>query len=955
MALELIRVKVPASFNPANKTHISHMIERVAQEKGPGWEVQSYDAPAQQLTLARTSALTEVAAAGNSQDSFEVSLGMDVKASEGERTAQRLEADNPGFYLTEFRPHVKRARLTRMNEAEVRCRDAICGVIGVPRWEVQVKQRRDKGFAFEVSPRYSPGKHDLALQEVAEVVVGRPGWYVKIDPKTLKGDIIPAEQPTFEPVYHYDFSSLPMADKVPDKDLFKIPLGVALGGNGQPNRPFDMDLSDSVGALMVGLAGSGKAQPLSTRIPVPTQDRFPDGWATIGGLEIGDLVYAGDGSATAVVGFTEAYEADVWEVVLSDGQVVRTHENHVWKASNVFAHQIHTPKLVRQRKSHRDERLARARGLRDLAAKNGPGVGADLADIARMAGFAPAVLKLMDLPLEHLAKQAVLYGQQFGSGHGVTVYPVDEALTLIAERLEQEATEGHRNRPAMPAQTLVTTGELRDSLKLGQVQNATWAVHTAGSIEGSDTSLPLPSYTLGAGMGGGFSKFGDRIAAEYLRASHEQRLALLQGFMDSQGDVNSSGSCEIVVSRHSLAHDVLELVRSLGIKAHISNDDEYRITFHPPHGLEQGSQSTRPADHLLYVTDVRQAGREMMRCISVAHPDHQYLTDGFVPTHNSVTVQSVIYSAKARGFDLGVITTVDKATDFMWAKPYVADHLWGCDSVAQAVAVAKLVGERGEHMGRLLSEHRVSKWQDLPASVRKENPPLLLVADELAALLTADPLPSGLSKEMKELPEFLQMQQDLLESKLLATSLSKIPAVYRAAGIRVVYLTQQPNERYGFSTKLKGNLPHRVMLGVSPSQAEKGHAFRTPEKVPDVPTNIAQDNTVARGVGLAHLDGQEPVVFKGFFAPLDTYVAEAKRRRFPTTTRPEPTPGQIARLVPRLDGDADGGDLPQQGFGLGPRVYQPWELDADGRPLQGYELANATRAEATRLAKQTAG
>ena len=579
MALELIRVKVPATFNPANKTHVGHMIERVSQEKGPGWEVQSYDAPAQQLTLSRTSALTEVAAAGSTQDSFEVSLGLDVKASEGERTAQRLEADNPGFYLTEFRPHVKRARLTRMNEAEVRCRDAISGVIGVPRWEVQVKQRRDKGFAFEVSPRYSPGKHDLALQEVAEVVVGRPGWYVKIDPKTLKGDIIPAEQPTFEPVYHYDFSSLPMADKVPDKDLFKIPLGVALGGNGQPNRPFEMDLSDSVGALIVGLAGAGK----------------------------------------------------------------------------------------------------------------------------------------------------------------------------------------------------------------------------------------------------------------------------------------------------------------------------------------------------------------------------------------SVSTQAILFSALAKGWDIALINTVDKATDFIWAKPFVADHLWGCDSVAQAVAVAKLVAERGEHMGRLLTEHRVSKWQDLPAGVRRENPPLLLVADELAALLTADPLPSGLSKEMKELPEFLQMQQDLLESKLLATALSKIPAVYRAAGIRVVYLTQQPNERYGFSTKLKGNLPHRVMLGVSPSQAEKGHAFRTPEKVPDVPTNIAQDNTVARGVGLAHLDGQEPVVFKGYFAPLDTYVAEAKRRRFATTSRPEPTDGQIARLVPRLDGETDGGELPQQGFGLGPRVYEAWELDADGRPLQGYELANATRAEATRLAKQAAG
>lgn len=335
---------------------------------------------------------------------------------------------------------------------------------------------------------------------------------------------------------------------------------------------------------------------------------------------------------------------------------------------------------------------------------------------------------------------------------------------------------------------------------------------------------------------------------------------------------------------------------------------------------------------------------------------------GLAGSGKSTATQSILFNALARGWQIALINTVDKATDFAWAKPFVRDHLWGCDSVAQSIAVAKLVIEEGARRGKLLSEYGVAKLQDLPADVRAENPPLLLVADELASLLTAAPMPSGLSREMKELPEFIQMQQDILESGLLSTALATIPALYRAAGIRVIYLTQQPNEKYNFSTKLKGNLPHRVMLGTSPSVAEKGHAFRTPEKIPDVPANIATRKSIARGVGLAHLDGTEPSIFKGYYASLDDYVAATRRLGVRTTLNPEPTDRQIARLVPRVDGggEDDGydgsspGASPSSGpsFGTGQRKYEPWELDPEtGKPLTGFARANAARAAATKVAR----
>lgn len=570
MALEIVRVQVEPSFNPSSRKHLQAAIELASKEHGPGWDAESYDPGNLRLTLSRSSALTEFGDR-SAEDTFEVSLGHDIRSTEGERTAQRLEADNPGFFLTEFRPHVKKARLSRMNEGEFRTRDAIAGVLGVPRWDVKVSDRKGGGYLFRLPPKYSPGKHFDSLQDVAEQVSGRPGWYVKINAKELSGEIIPSNEPTFDEIYPFDFDAFPPTGSVEGPALWKIPLGMALGANGQPNHLVCIDFDGQVGILGAGLAGGGK----------------------------------------------------------------------------------------------------------------------------------------------------------------------------------------------------------------------------------------------------------------------------------------------------------------------------------------------------------------------------------------SVATQALVFSALALGWRLALINTVDKATDFAWAKQYVSDGFWGCDSLAQSVAVAKRVNEEGERLGRLLSKHQVSKWQELPRSIQQANPPLLLVADELAALLVAPKLPPGLSKEMRELPEFVKMSQTVLESGLLVSALSNIPAVYRAAGIRVMYITQQPNQNYGFNTTLKGNLPHRAMFGLNPSLPERGHAFRAPEKVPHVPKNIAQDASRGRGVGLVHLEGQEPAVFKGFYAPLDRYISEAQRRGFRVSANPAPTQSEINRLVPSIEGP----DSPPEGFGHGPRMYQPWELDADGNPLNGYELANATRAEATRAAK----
>jgi hypothetical protein len=59
----------------------------------------------------------------------------------------------------------------------------------------------------------------------------------------------------------------------------------------------------------------------------------------------------------------------------------------------------------------------------------------------------------------------------------------------------------------------------------------------------------------------------------YLRGSIAQRMALLQGLMDSDGHVSTMGQCTFCNTNASLAFGVVELVRSLGIGTKINSNE----------------------------------------------------------------------------------------------------------------------------------------------------------------------------------------------------------------------------------------------------------------------------------------------------------------------------------------------------------------------------------------------
>lgn len=79
------------------------------------------------------------------------------------------------------------------------------------------------------------------------------------------------------------------------------------------------------GLLLDSVPGSGKAMPLDTPVKVPL------GWKAIGDLKIDDVIVGPKGNHTKVTQVYPQGETDVYEFVLEDGRVVKSHPLHLWE------------------------------------------------------------------------------------------------------------------------------------------------------------------------------------------------------------------------------------------------------------------------------------------------------------------------------------------------------------------------------------------------------------------------------------------------------------------------------------------------------------------------------------------------------------------------------------------------------------------------------------------------
>lgn len=349
----------------------------------------------------------------------------------------------------------------------------------------------------------------------------------------------------------------------------------------------------------------------------------------------------------------------------------------------------------------------------------------------------------------------------------------------------------------------------------------------------------------------------DRIPGKMMAASIDQRRELLSGML-GWSIVREAVTSRIAHQR--LADSLVELARSLGFYARLRDiGGEFEVTVAPSRNWP------------LTIKAITEAGTEDVRCITVDAPDSTFLCAGYVPTHNTVTINKYVYTWLSRGADVAIIDTPDKAVDFMWCKPYLMEGGWGCDSIFHSATTSEMIVRTFQQRASQMKREGYENWKAMPAG--KGFRPVVLVVDEVSALYSLVEVP----KANKDSPPKMQEMKADAEAENFAKSVLKrnikrIAAEARFAGVFLLISTQIASTNTGLGTDLRTNLQHKMLLGANPTEGNRKLVFPDPDSVPAVPENVKADSAAARGVGTADPDGSPSLVFKSYFATPDEYL-----------------------------------------------------------------------------------
>lgn len=362
--------------------------------------------------------------------------------------------------------------------------------------------------------------------------------------------------------------------------------------------------------LLHGSPGTGKAQPLTSKILTP------GGWTLMGDIEEGDVIIAADGSNTTVTGVFPQGEKEIYEIKFHDGSSTRACGEHLW---NVWYTRNNDRTFKQEPHTISTEEIINI-------LESGRNVAVDL--------YTPLEGEDADLPIH-----PYLLGALLGDGgltHFISFTSADQS---IVDRVEMLLEDGY-------------TLSKRTDMDYHVIRKACGT----NPKPRDPYRIKLNNLVLHGKKSG--EKF---IPPMYMWASLEQRKELLRGLMDTDGTAGKrQGDTSFTTISEQLAKDVQQLVWSIGgiatITTHIPTYTHNGVkrngclayTLHiAVHNPKELFHLERKKDR---VREIHADGRVKLRrriqsinlietapaqCIMVDHPDHLYVTDDYIVTHNT--------------------------------------------------------------------------------------------------------------------------------------------------------------------------------------------------------------------------------------------------------------------------------------------------------------------------------
>jgi hypothetical protein len=498
----------------------------------------------------------------------------------------------------------------------------------------------------------------------------------------------------------------------------QTPLFLDLFGDTQKN------LSPSL--AVVADVGAGKALALDT--PIAT----PGGWTTMGELSVGDEVFDERGQPTVVTGTSPVrHGRRCYEVAFSDRTTIVADAEHLWTTLDVLARQAtspsHAPRhavLVASTTSRplkAEEGLERGEGVADWTRRGRTVTTEQIASSltrGRFNNHSIPVARALELPAADLPIDPYVLGAWMGDGTarcGQLTSADPELLTFIkaagyevvklASRYQYAVKVRvdppvRETRPCAwcsstmvcryPARRYCSRSCVHEARKAGRpaIGEATCLdcgrAWRAGSI-----GRRCPDCRRATTLTGCLRQLGvlrnKHLPTLYLRASINQRRALLAGLLDTDGTVSPGGAVEFCSTSQRLASDVRELACSLGYRAALrcktarlagkecgtawtvsftTADDVFWLTRKRDAHSRRGQRRSPARNGQRYIVAVRPVESVPVRCITVASASRLFLAGPtMVPTHNSVTQKKICGDTVDRG---GRMIATDNSTTREW-------------------------------------------------------------------------------------------------------------------------------------------------------------------------------------------------------------------------------------------------------------------------------------------------
>lgn len=350
---------------------------------------------------------------------------------------------------------------------------------------------------------------------------------------------------------------------------------------------------------------SGKSQPLDAEVWTPYGPKF------MGDINVGDYVLGADGKPKEVLAIFPQGQRQIYNISFADNTVVEADGEHLWEVHEYNQQ----PKL-----------------MTTLQLMQWPSVRRERAWIPHIS---PVEFSHKEVPLD-----PYMVGLLIGDGNLTTTITrfSSEDMELV-DGIERGLPPGHKlvKESGDNYDWRITAG--KDAKKLvGDEEHVTTITRQLGMrVYSHEKGIPL----------------------NYLFNDIVTRRAVLQGILDTDGFVDNRGQPHLEQTSWRLAKDVEILIQSMGgyvrtkekqISTYTDKDKNLRFgrtVYRQAIILKDATWCFRLRRKKSLVRPKIKDGNRKFRniwpsrvceakCISIDDPRHLYLTNGFVPTHNTV-------------------------------------------------------------------------------------------------------------------------------------------------------------------------------------------------------------------------------------------------------------------------------------------------------------------------------